>query len=381
MDGPKHDPGKKLDQKTETDPLRQVAEHRLDGAKTSGDKFALLESLLIEGKLSRTPYAGPQALKTEAPLASREILTDAVAGQSTIAVQAAQMLPEHQKVQLMDRVLEERPNLSMKELNAACEMLDIDAKPFIDRMVEVKTEKLEQAIDQAIKAQTLTNIIMTFQYQSREDIEVVVENFEQKKNQSIQQSVSKLLKGPEHKLDFDLSLFGRAESPREDLERAQAVLAFHKGEREKNGLFRVKADHVHLNSAEDKLKRAESFLRGEDLFDEETYDEFLSHLKGAKDDLNLYQETVSPYDKDPAAYLALWLALACIVAISYLSYTSHTPLLITAVFGFVGLLWMRTMHRNRSASEELVEKLAAKYLTESQRRIFIKSARIKSRIV
>lgn len=372
MDGPKLAPEKKLEQKAEGDPLRS--------ATTSGDKFALLESLLIEGKLARTPYAGPQALKTEAPLATQEIMSDAVSGRSTIAMQAAQMLPENERVRLVDRVLEERPNLSIQELHAACEMLDIDAKPFIDRMVDVKTEKLEQAIDQAVKAQNLKNIILTFQYQSRDDIEVVLQNFQEKNQKNLHESVTKLLRAPQFKLELDLALFGRAESPREDLERLQAVLAFEKGEREKNGFFRVKADHVHLNSAEDKLRKAESFLKGDDLFDEAGYDEFFAELKGARDDINLYQENVSAYERDPAPFVALWLALLCILAITYLSYTARAPVLVSSVFGIVALMWMRTVFRNRSNNDDLVQKLAQKYLTESQRRIFLKSARIKSGI-
>lgn len=381
MDGPKHVPGKKLDQLVEGDPVRQVAsEHQLENATASGNKFALLESLLLEGKLSRAPYAGPQALRTEGQLSTGELVGEALAGGRTAGTQAAQAMTPGEKGDLIRRVLDERPGLSVKELTAACQMLDIDPKQFVDRMVELKTEKLQGAIEQAAQAKSASNIILIFSYQSREDTEIVLQQYKEATGKTVFQSVAALLKSPLQKFEFDLSLFGRAESPREDLERMQAILQFEKSERAKNGMFFVRPDHVHLNSAEEKLRMAAAYLAKDDLIDEDAHDGFQSFLKGAAGDIEQYGTTVSSYDKDPQAYIALIVAALCVIGLLYIGYSSSAPVAASAVVIMSVLAWHRSAFMVSSRHAAIIERLSSRYLTESQKRAFARSFVKKARI-
>ncbi len=362
----------KLQQKTSVDPT-----HLLEGAKTSGNKMMLLESLLVEGKLSRSPYVGAQAMQAEVTLNAHEIISQSITASPSMEMSVAQELTPGQRIDLVKRVLETRPTLTSGELRAACEMLSIDSGPLLESLIERKAQRLHETVEQEKNSRNRQNIIRTLTYEPEEDLVLIRKQYEKAFGLTIHTHLEDYFTSTREKLELDVAMFGSAQTPYEELQRVRALIEFERAHRERMRYLFPKPKLQDLDDAEEKLKDAEELLEDEATFEDENEDEIYLLLESARKALHNYKENLTPIDRDPYGFYSLVLALIAGIICLVLGFSVSPLLTAIAITGTCSFFLGRWLLSGESIRRNILRELSEKRLSQSQKNALARSASIK----
>jgi hypothetical protein len=354
----------------------------LEGVKGSGDKMSLLDSLVAEGKFSNSPYVGPQRILSETSVTSGEILHHSVTGSSTAEIEGIKALPENMKNSLMERVLADKPNTSIKEIRAACAVLEIDAEPFIKSAVETTTKELQQNLEQGKESRKMDNAILTLFYKDTELIAAVDKNIERSMGQTITDQFDTITKDYSRRLALDIALIGQTSDPLLDLKRMEILMAIERQKMEKRALPLSTAENVHIEKMQQSLNQAKELL---DKLNVTNYDEIPpSSLAEFNNFLKNSQENYFKFiDAEPwwnnKIYLVI-LALILILFFVWLIKDSffHKLVILTISVGIWWILFNKDEKNRANTYRTNSSNVKSMYQTESEKRAEQKAKKLRA---
>lgn len=379
MDGPKLDirksPQKDADQLTEKDTAIKLAHE-----KVGGDKMQLLEELLVEGKNVRAPYIGSHAINTEVTLSTQELLTSAVTASASTEIEAAKALDPFEKKDIITRALELRPNLSVGEVKAACEMLEINPDPFVERMIDVKTDKFFEQVEQDRRAHSPDRIIHTIEYQPEEDLKMIQEHFRTKFGHTISEHISDIFPKEGDILQVMVALEGRAKTRDEALQRLISEVDFENAFRKKRPFWFLQSDRSELLEAEANIAKALELLKNTrelDREEKEDDEEFLLLLNQTRSSITKYRKSQRPNSLDTFEIASILIAIICIIAIFAVGATLSRTLLMLIAAVLLFHVWAISRTRARAIRKRVLRSLENKKLSYSQKRAILRSRKLR----
>ena len=354
----------------------------LEGVKGIGDKSALLDELVTEGKLSTQPYQGPQAVLKEGPVAVSEIIQGAITGAKTEAIEAVQALPADMKVSLMERVIEERPNLSVKEIKATCAVLEIDPEKFIKTSTDAITKDTINQIQEAKTARDLNNVVLSLFYKDTESVSIVDKNIETSIGKSISDQFANKTSDIALKLSMDLALLGQSSDPYLDLQRVLTLLTIEKRQAEKRAVPLSTAENIHIEKMQQALDEAARILDKQSKFplgdnDGGGFDAFYSALKEAQNQFANLNDSKPWWVTNPGALRSILLS-AIIFVLLFIFQDKEHPVIYWIITLLVGI-WLYKFGNIKQLERE--QRLRKSYLddyqTIAEQRAAAKSAKLK----
>ncbi len=373
----------KTDKATSTD-AKQVSEPvaSLDGVKGHGDKSALLDVLVAEGKLSAQPFQGPQAILKEGPVAVGEIVQHAITGSKTAEIEAVKALPADMKVALMERVLEERPNTTIKEIKATCAILEIDPEKFIKNSTDVVTKDTQNQLHEAKTARDLNNVVLTLFYKDTETVAIVDKNIETSIGKSIADQFANKTSDVTLKLSMDLALLGQSSDPFLDLQRVLTLLTIEKRQADKRAVPLSTAESIHIEKMQKALESAAKELENQSRFPGDNaggagLDAFYSSLKSAQNHFANIHDNKPWWVKNPGAFRAILIAIIVFILIFIFedkNYPLFYWLTVVIVAGWVFRFGNRSQY---SRDQELRSAYLKNYQTIAEQRAAARSAKLK----
>ena len=350
----------------------------LDGVKTSGDKLALLDSLMINGKLDTTPLKGPQSLIAEASVGPAELIRHAVEGAHTVKVEAAQALPHDEKVSLVQRVISDKPTITTKEITAICKVLDVDPKPFVDKKIESTVKDLHTALGQDRSIKQFRNVTLSLLYEDKVTVDRIADRFEKTYNKNLRAQAKSTFKDPSIYFALDIALLGSHDSPMMDLERVMTLFRYEKSLHKKYaGLFYT-AEYVKLQQAEDAVRRIKSQL-AQKLKDGVISDgDYQAFLNDAVDAWKKYATDKKDSTSNAATFRAAFIFLLLAVAVLVIQTKQDASRYWIGTVAFSLLVYATGMRRERIFQINLSKRLKEPFLTESEKLAYQKSALKKS---
>lgn len=347
--------GRSISQINIADPVGE-----LTGAKNSGNKSSLLDSLITEGKLSNSPLTGPQSILTETPITPSILVSNASLGIMTAEIKAAQSLPEGMKKSLMERVLESRPNTSVKEIRATCAILLIDSEPFIKSCIQAQTKDLSDQFAKATQKRQFDNISLSLFYKDKETVSGIASSFQETHKKSILQTAQQKKFTRTQQTTLELALLGQTGDPYLDLQRIQALLTLERQSRNRiSGIF-DKATDIHFQKFVNATKKAKDLVESDE-------DEFNQVLFDSLDAWKELQEAKG-FEYDYAnAFGPIIMTTLLIVSLVIINDYTNAFLYFSAAFAFGGVLYLVSENRAKQEYLKTKNKVFANYKNELEK--------------
>jgi hypothetical protein len=345
----------------------------LGGAKNHGDKLSLLEAILKEGKSLSSPMIGPQSIQTEASFSSSEMITHAVSHTRSAEVEVAKALSPEMRISLVERIIADRPDVSISQTKAVCEVLDIDSKPFVDSLIKDKVNQLQETIQEQKDLKQLRHITVSLLYEDRATTDAISAQFKEKTGSSLQTQIANQFKDPSTVFALDIALLGQQPTPALDLERVMALINFEKHQQKHfSGLFYT-ADQIHLAHAENAAKRALEFLNKVDTGEPDSKDTFFAQMKSATDSWESYVNSKGSFAANPSMFRGLLIFALLALSVLFIQ-TKDTQLYYwTGTILFSVITYLVGVKRQRVFHEDLTQILKNPFLTDSEKRAHKKS--------
>lgn len=287
----------------------------LQGARNSGDKLALLDTLVVEGKFSDQPLVSVQAIGTEVELSPNELITAAVANAHSPEIKISQDLTPEKRTDLLNRTLSERPDMTVGELRATCRLLQLPPGPFVEKHIAQQTEQVKETLDNGLRHRSLQKIIQTFTYFPKEDIALIRDQFAQQYGGTIEKNAMSVFQRPGDRLSIEIALLGKPQSRSEEEERLRAQIEYEERQRSRYRLFAPRPMTDGLKKARKALDDLE-LLKTKDLRESDENSQKDAFVAAAYEALFEYKKSLSRFSEFPE----IWMCLLAILIVEILLY-------------------------------------------------------------
>lgn len=362
------------DPKQATTPQKSIEDPiaSLDGAKNQGDKMSLLEAILQEGKYMHAPLVGPQSIATEASFSSSEMIKHAISHTRSAEMDVAKSLSPEMKISLVERIIADRPDITVAQTKAICKELDINPKPFVDALVKDTVSQLQDAIENQKDIHQVRQLTVSLLYAEKATTDAIADTYASKTGIKLQQAVSQQFKDPATSFALDIALLGQQPTPLLDLERIMAILDYEKHQQKQFGGLFYTADHIHLAHADQAVRKAASFF--EKLKEAEPLgDTFYAHLREATDAWQQYIDSKGTFAHNPALLRGILIAVLLGLCVLFINQKDSALYYWGGTIAFSMLIYGVSLKRQLRAREQIAQKLKDRFTTTTERRAHEKS--------
>lgn len=303
----------KLDTRSKITPkessLSQDDKNALENARNSGDKLALLDTLVVEGKFSDQPFASTQAINNEIDLTPNELVVAALSNTNSPEIQISKNLSPEKRVDLVEKTIQARPDLNLKEIRATCRLLQVDSGPFIEKYSTQQTQQVRDAVESGSRNRNLQRIIQTIRYLPEEDISIVQQRYKGQYGTTIEQDSCKIFRRPGDRLAIEIALLGKPQSRSEEYERMRAQVEYEERIRERYRMLPPRPMTDSLKKARKNLDEIKLVIERELELSDEENENVIILFNSLSDQLQNHRDEVTFLGCWPEIWLGLMLLL------------------------------------------------------------------------